>query len=307
MLTTDDRGARLGRRQFLGRLLVRGAGTGLAIAGVLRAWPGVLTALAAPARKPAPPPPVGYPPNNQTPTGITVPPDDPAISAGPVTYPGMITPLMGYLSVPKGGETYPGVLVLHDANGLTESIRDLTRRLAKVGYVALAPDLLSREGGTTALGDQARITAALGDMGMSQFIDDLNTSVRYLEARPLADKSRIGALGIGMGGNLTWPLLVENSDIKAAAILDGGIPPFEAVAHITAAVLAIFGETEQQETSQIPSLDAAMKKAGMPWQYKVEPKAGPGFSDYMTSRYVAAAAQDAWHLTLDWFHVHLAA
>ncbi len=298
-------GGRLGRRQFLGRLLAAGAGTGagLALLETLHAptWRGSTVAGAVS----APPPLPGSPPDKRTTSGITVPADDPAISAAAVEYPGVIMPLLGYLSAPAGGEIYPGVLVLHDAFGLTEHIRDITRRLAKAGYVALAPDLLSRAGGTAKLGDLAKISAALGSLSMSQYLQDLNASVSYLESRPLAAKTRIGALGFGLGGNLAWVLLAQNPDLKAGVVAYGGIPSNPIIDRLRVAVLAVFAETDRDTPAEISDFDAAMKKSGLPWAYKVEPKAERGFFDDTRSRYVAAAAKDVWQLTLDWYDKYL--
>ncbi len=297
---------RLGRRLFLRRLLAAGAGTGagLALFDAFFEVPGSTPAWAAPA---APSPPPGPPPDKQTTSGVTVPATDPAISTEPVEYRGVITPLAGYLSSPAGTQIYPGVLVLHDVFGLTEHIRDVTRRLAKAGYVALAPDLLSRLGGTGKLGDSAKIGAALGSLSMSQYLQDMNSSVRYLESRPLAAKTRVGVLAFGLGGNLAWALLAQNADLKAGVMLYGGIPPLTVVGRAKAAVLAIFGETEKHDASEISELDEAMKKAGQTWTYKTEPKANRGFFDDTRDRYVPAAAMDAWKLTLDWFGKNLSA
>ncbi len=297
---------RLGRRQLLRRLLVGGAGVGAGLAALrgLRGRSEGAPALAAPA---SPPPLPGSPPDRRTTSGVTVPADDPAITAGPVAYPGVITRLLGYLSTPQGGEVYPGILVLHDTPGLTEHVRDLTRRLAKAGYVALALDLLSREGGTAALGDPAKVSAALGSLTVPQYLQDAHSSVRYLESQPLAAKTRTGLLGLGFGGTLAWALLSQNADPRAAVVFDGGIPPSSALARLSAAVLAIFAETGRHDAAELSELDAAMKKAGVPWQYKIEPRAGPGFFDDTRDRYVPAAAKDAWQLTLNWFHAHLAA
>lgn len=297
-------GTRIGRRQFLRRLLAAGAGTGLAFLGAHHApaWRGITVAGAV-----SPPGPPGSPPDKQTTSGITVPADDPAISAGAVEYPGVITPLMGYLSMPAGGEIYPAVLVLHDVFGLTEHIRDVTRRLAKIGYVALAPDLLSRAGGTAKLGDPAKISAALASLAMAQYLQDLNRSVSYLGSRPLAAKTRIGALGFGLGGSLTWPLLAQNPDLKTGVMLYSGIPQDALLPHLRGAVLAIFGEADRETPAEIADLDTEMKKSGLPWAYKIEPKASRGFFDDTRNSYVTAAAKDAWQLTLDWYSKQLGA
>ncbi len=295
--------ARLGRRQFLRGLLGAGAGTvaGLSLFNVTHGSDG------APAWAAPPPPPPGSPPDKQTSNGITVQPTDPAISAGRVEYQGLITPLSGYLSAPSGGEIYPGVLVLHDVYGLTEHVKDVTRRLAKVGYVALAPDLLSRVGGTDKQGDFNKIAASLGAMGMMSYLQDMNSSVSYLGAQPLAAKSRMGALGFGLGGNLAWALLSTNPDLKALVSVYGGIPPLFALRSIRGAVLAVFAEQDRQDPTDMTDLDQAMKNSGLPWTSKTEPKANRGFFDDSRDRYVADAAKDTWKTTLDWFGKYLSA
>ncbi len=301
----SDGGARVGRRRFLTGLLGAGAGSiaGLSLFEVLRAGPRGPAAWAAPA---SPPPLPGAPPDKQTSNGVTIPANDPAISAGRVEYQGVITPLEGYLASPSGTVIYPGVLVIHDAFGLTEHIKDVTRRLAKAGYVALAPDLLARAGGTDKQGDAAKVAAALASMNMTQYFQDMNSAVGYLESRPLAAKSQIGILGFGLGGTLTWVMLARNSDLKAGVTMYSGIPPFAALPSITGAVLAIFAE-QGQDASDVSDLDQAMKKTGVSWTFKTEPKAGMGFFDDTRNRYVAEAAKDAWKMTLDWFGKHLSA
>jgi len=256
--------------------------------------------------KPSGPPRPGDPPDKQTTSGITVQPNDPAITTAAVDYPGMVGPVLGYLAGPKGSDVYPGVLILHDSAGLTEHFKDIARRLAKAGFVALAPDLASRAGGTDKLGDPVKVNAALQVMGATQFLQDLNASVRYLESGPLVAKTRIGALGFGVGGNLVWLVLTGNGDVKAAVSVSGTIPPDRVASNLNAAVLSIYGEDDRQrDEDAITDFDTAMKKAGLAFTVKVEPKAGHNFFNDTTAAYVPAAAKDAWAMTIDWFAQHL--
>jgi len=289
-------GGRWGRRRFLGYLLAGAA-------GALQAG-GLPRALGAPA---APPPLPGAPPDKGDASGITVKPDDPAISAGPIEFPGLVSPLQGYLAAPAGGETYPGILLLHDIDGLSEHARDVTRRLAKAGYVTLAPDLLSRLGGTAKVGTAQQIADAMVRILIPQFIQDGNTAVRYLETHPLVAKTRVGMMSFGIGGVFSWFLLAQNSDLKAGTICYGGVPNLQLVPHITAAVLAVFGETDGHDESDLKELDAAMKKLGRPWTYKIEPKAARGFFNDTRRQYTPDAAKDAWKMSLDWYASNLTA
>ena len=95
------------------------------------------------------------------PAGVRVPADDPAIEAGTVTFPGDGLSVIAYQAKPKGDGPFPAILVAHENRGLTDYIKDVTRRLAKAGYVALAVDLLSAQGGTDKVTDPAQIPAAL--------------------------------------------------------------------------------------------------------------------------------------------------
>lgn len=309
-MTSRSTKHQMSRRGFLGRLAAAGLGAGAALAsGRLGPGPALIErpggfASGAPA---APPPAPGAPPDKLNEGGVTVKPDDPSITAGPVEFPGLVGPILGYLAEPAGGQVYPGVLILHDADGLTEHARDVARRFAKVGYSALVPDMLSRFGGTAKVGDTTKVLEAFGKLPGSQIAQDLVASIRYLGARPQVAKSQIGVLAWGYGGVLAWPLLAQNADLKAAVLYhavplpNAIIPPL-----IKAAVLAVYAERDGHDADDLKDLDAEMKKHSAPWSFKIEPKAGRGFFDDSRRSYVPEAAKDAWKLTLDWLRQHLA-
>jgi carboxymethylenebutenolidase len=285
--------ARVDRRRFLGYLIA-----------------GALTAVRPPhawAAAAKTPPPPGSPPDKVDISGVTVKPDDPAISARSVEFPGLVSTLQGYLATPAGGETYPAILLLHDAGGLSEHTRDVARRFAKIGYVTLAPDLLSRSGGTAKAGTPAQIGDAMARILIPQFIQDANSAVRYLETHPLVAKTRVGMMAFGLGGAFSWFLLADNSDLRAATICYGGVPNLQLVPRISTSVLAIYGDGDGHDADDLKDLDAAMKKSGQPWTYKIEPKAGRGFFDDTRRAYTPEAAKDAWKMSLDWYGSHLTA
>ncbi|HEV2280963.1 MAG TPA: dienelactone hydrolase family protein [bacterium] len=285
--------ARVDRRRFL-EYLIAGA---LTAVRPPRAW-------AAAAKTPPPP---GSPPDKVDTSGVTVKPDDPAISAGAIEFPGLVSTLQGYLATPVGGETYPAILLLHDADGLSEHARDVARRFAKIGYVTLAPDLLSRSGGTAKAGTLAQIADAMTRILIPQFLQDGNSAVRYLETHPLVAKTRVGMMSFGLGGAFSWFLLADNSDLRAAAIYYGGVPNLQLVPHMNTSVLAIYGDGDGHDPADLKDLDAAMNKSGLAWTYKVEPKAGRGFFDDTRRGYTPEAAKDAWKMSLDWYHSRLTA
>jgi carboxymethylenebutenolidase len=298
----DATRARFGRRAALRQLFaLLAVGTSFGAGALGRAWG------AAPPPPPPPPPP-GWPPNKTVQGGVTVSPNDPAISAQAVQYPGApVGTVLGYLSTPVGAQVYPGILVLHDALGLTEHIRDVTRRLARIGYVALAPDLLSTLGGTEKVGSIANILTALQNISQFDLLSIGNVSVRYLEAQPLVAKTRIGVLGFGFGANLGWELLVSDEDIKVGVVFDSPTPDPTVATQFSKPTLAIYGADDTVDSEGVKELDDAMKKAGVPWQYKLEPKANRAFFDDSRTPYVPDAAKDAWKLTTDWLTKYLAA
>jgi carboxymethylenebutenolidase len=103
-------------------------------------------------------------------TGVTVPPDDPDIKAGPVQFPGQGATILAYLALPKGNGPFPAVLVCHENRGLLEHHKDVARRLAKAGYAGLAVDLLSRQGGTDQVSDPAQAPGLLANAPAQQLV-----------------------------------------------------------------------------------------------------------------------------------------
>lgn len=243
-----------------------------------------------------------------TPSGITIPPTDPAIETGAVQFPGQggIT-LLGYLSSPKGATKAPGILVIHENRGLTEHIKDVTRRYAKSGFVALAVDLISRQGGTEKIADPAQIPNILGQSADREaLVQDMLSAVTFLKSQPQFAGSKTGVVGFCFGGGMTWLLTTRSSDIGAANPYYGPPPdPLSAVQNITGPVLAFYGETDQRINQNIPAIEAAMKQYGKSFTSKIYPGAGHAFNNDTGQAYNAAAAQDAYALSVNFFNTNL--
>src|SRR5215211_7082574 len=128
-------------------------------------------------------------------SSVSVPEDDPRITASDVTFPGADgAEITAYQAMPSSGDgPFPVVLICHENRGLTDHIRDVTRRWAKQGYVAAAVDLLSREGGTADIADAAEIPALLTQEADPQrHVDDFKAAGAYYETQPFADVSHLG-------------------------------------------------------------------------------------------------------------------
>jgi carboxymethylenebutenolidase len=248
-----------------------------------------------------PPPPTAA----ATPGGVTVRPDDPAIEAGPVTFKNGDVTLMGYLARPRAAGSHPAVMVIHENRGMTDHFPDVARRFAKEGYVALALDLVSREGGTANVTDPARIQAALGNANTARLVEDMNGGVKYLQSLAYVRPDRVGAMGFCFGGGMVWLLCARNPDIKAAAPFYGSGPPAGEVASIRAAVLGVYGGTDTRINAGIPQLETALKDNGKTFKMNVYQGAGHAFFNDTVGSYNPVAAATAWRDTLDWFRQYL--
>jgi len=242
------------------------------------------------------------------PSGITIPPTDPAIDAGAVQFPGQGgATLLGYLSSPKAATKAPGILVIHENRGLTEHIKDVTRRYAKSGFVALAVDLISRQGGTDKIADPAQIPNILGQgADREQLVQDMLSAVAFLKAQAKFAGPKAGVVGFCFGGGMTWLLATRSADIVAANPYYGPPPdPIDAVQNIAGPVLAFYGETDARINQNIPAIEAAMKQYNKSFTSKIYPGAGHAFNNDTGQAYNEAAAKDAYALSVNFFNTNL--
>ena len=197
---------------------------------------------------------------------------------------------------PKGA-----VLVVHENRGLTDHIKAVAGRFAGDGYSALAPDLLSRSGGTAGVPDA---TAALGAIETADLVADLRSTMTELRTR--ANGAALGAVGFCFGGGMVWQLLNSGpSDLKAAAPFYGPSPDNPVFTGATAAVLGIFAEQDARVNAGRDKLDKALTTAGITHEMVTEPGADHAFFNDTGARYNATAAADAYKRVLAWFGTHL--
>ena len=236
----------------------------------------------------------------EVPSHGTVAADDPLVSAGAMEYPGEDTTLKGYLARPASNDPAPVILVCHENRGLTPHIQDVTRRLAKAGYVALAVDLLSRQGGTAAL-DSGDVPGTLGNISPDTFVQDFLAGWRWLQEQSFTLGERVGMTGFCFGGGVTWRVATQMSELKAAVPFYGPHPEVSDVPNIQAAVQAIYGERDTRINQGIPAIEAAMQENGKIYAKIIYPDCDHAFFSDTGSRYNPSAAQDAWKQLLTWF------
>jgi len=292
--TEDYRAGRIGRREFLRRAAVvsGGAAAGLAVL-TDRGFAASSDEMALAAAGPAPAPAQA--------AGVMVAPDDPAIDARMVSFPLSGTTILAYLALPRNKPRAPGVNVVTANRGLVEHYKDVTRRLAKAGYAALAVDLASAGGGTDKFQDSAQVTAVLGRTPPDQLVAMLNAGAGYLRALPAVRPDRQGAMGFCFGGGMVWRLATRNPDLRAAVPFYGPNPPLEDVPMIRAAVLAFYGSLDGFVNPGIAAIRQALDQAKVTYEMHIYEGARHAFFDDTGGAYDPEAAKDAWIRALAWF------
>jgi len=235
-----------------------------------------------------------------------VPEDDPAVMAADITYPSGPDPILAYLARPAAAGRYPAVLICHENAGTGPHYRDVARRFAQQGYVALQPDLLSRQGGTDAVPPNER-AGSFATTSPEVWVADFQAGMAYLRAQPFVLGDRIGMVGYCFGGGVTWNVAALEPTLRAA-VPYYGIPSFiDRLAGTRVAALGIYGETDTRVNASIDRVRAALEQSGRPFEIKVYPDAGHAFFNDTRPSYREHAATAAWQDTLAWFAQHLRA
>ena len=225
--------------------------------------------------------------------------DDPRLFTETIQYSGDKGLMTAYLARPKGSGKFPAVIVIHENKGLQPHIKDVTRRIALEGFLAIAPDALSAQGGTP---------ESLDEVGpMMQKLDyettkkDFTAAVQYLKTNPQTT-GKVGCTGFCWGGAMTNHVAVNSPDLQAAVPYYGGQPNDEDVAKIKAAMLLHYAGNDERINKGIPAFEAALKKAGVNYQIYMYDGASHAFNnDSNPERYNKEAAELAWGRTISFF------
>lgn len=229
------------------------------------------------------------------------------IEAGDIEFDGSDgAKLLAHLARPVSGVPAPVVLVCHENRGLTDHIKDVTRRFAREGYVGLAVDLLSRQGGTASI-DSSSVPGLLSNQPQDQFVADFISGWRYLQSQSYVQADRVGMTGFCFGGGVTWRVAIGLPELRTAVPFYGPAPSVDEVAKINAAVLAIYAERDTRITSTAATMETAMKQSGKTFEKIIYPNADHAFFNDTGTRYNAEAAADAWVKMLVWFDRYLKA
>jgi carboxymethylenebutenolidase len=267
--------------------------------------------------------------------------------AQPQRIPGDGRELDAWLARPEGPPgPRPGVIVIHEIFGPNEHIQDVASRLAREGYVALAPNLFTGElqrimtPENVALGmkafaeappsadlrrDPSKLAAfaasqpperrpileALGRVSrpdvQAGFARDLLEAARHLRKLSGVDPVRTGSVGFCFGGAMSARLATVDPELRAAVIFYGQNPPLDDVPKIRAAVLGLYGAEDPGITGQVPAFAEAMGRSGKSFRYQVYPGARHAFFNDTRPMYQREAAEDAWARVLTFFRENLVA
>lgn len=226
-----------------------------------------------------------------------VPEADPRLKAEDVTYPGAGGDMKGYLVRPADAAgKLPAVIVIHENRGLNPHIKDVARRMALEGFVALAPDFLSPAGGTPADEDKAR--EMIGALDGKQTVDNAVATVTYLEGNDLTT-GKAGAIGFCWGGGLVNKLAAASPDLKAGVAYYGAQPPAEDVPKIKAALLLHYAGLDDRINAGIDAYKKALTDNGKDFTIQIYEGVNHAFNnDTSAARYDKKAADLAWSRTV---------
>ena len=219
-----------------------------------------------------------------------------------------------YFARPEGVANPPVILVAMEIFGLHEYIKDVTRRLAKLGALAIAPDLYFRAGqDLTQIAEISKLMPIVNAKPDAELITDLDSTVGWAKAEG-GDTNKLGIIGFCRGGRAVWVYSASNPALKAGVAFYGSLvdaepqktiwpkSPSELATDMKAPVLGLYGEMDQGiPVAQVMAMKAALEAAGKMADFRVYPGAPHGFhADYRPS-YRKDAADDAWALTTAWF------
>lgn len=232
--------------------------------------------------------------------------DDAGIMAERVTYPSPIGhgTVNAYMVGPAGATgQLPAVLVVHENRGLNPYIEDVARRVAKAGFLALAPDGLTSVGGYPGNDDAGRELQATVDP--EKLMNDFFAGVEFLLAHE-ASTGRVGVTGFCYGGGVANACAVAFPELAGAVPFYGRAPAVADVAKIKCPLLIHYAELDERINEGWPAYEAALQAAGVDYEAFVYPGVNHGFHNDTTPRYDATAAELAWARTVAFFTAKLA-
>lgn len=249
----------------------------------------------------------------------TITTDTNGLIAGEVKIPAAGGVIPAYRAMPDKGKVFPVVLVVQEIFGVHEHIKDMCRRFAKLGHVAIAPELYARQGDVSKITNiNEIISKVVSKVPDAQVMSDLDATVAWAKRLSKGDVNKLGITGFCWGGRIVWLYAAHNPQLKAGVAWYGrlvGTPdelhpthPVDIAARLTAPVLGLYGGKDTgipQDT--IEKMRAAINAASGKSEIIVYPEAGHGFNADYRPGYDKNAAQDGFRRLQEWFKKYGAA
>lgn len=216
-----------------------------------------------------------------------------------VSYPAFTGEMKAFEARPEKGKKFPAVIVIHENRGLVPHIKDVTKRMAAEGFLALAPDALSPVGGTP--DDISNVRDLFGKLNPEETTKNFVAAVKYLKSHPNSN-GKVGCTGFCWGGAMTNNVAVNCENLDAAAPYYGSVPKTEDVPKIKAPILAHYAENDERINAGIPAFEEALKANSKEYQIYKYPGTQHAFNnDSNPERYNKEQAKIAWKRTVNFF------
>jgi carboxymethylenebutenolidase len=227
-----------------------------------------------------------------------VPENDFRLIVNNIMYPSEIGSVRAHFARPKGDTRLPGVVVIHENRGLVPHIKDVARRVALEGFLAIAPDALSPVGGTPE--DVTDAPTMIQKLDREATIKNFVAAAKYLKTHPQST-GKVGVVGFCWGGGMANQVAVNSPDVKAVVPFYGMQPATEDVPKIKASLLLHYAGDDERINQGIPAYEAALKKAHVKYKLYMYPGAEHAFFNDTGQRYNSEAAKQAWERTISFF------
>jgi len=246
----------------------------------------------------------------------TITTSDEGLLADEVQIPTTDGRIPAYRAAPKAGGPFPVVLVVQEIFGVHEHIKDVCRRFAKLGYLAIAPELYARQGDISQITDfKEIISKVVSKVPDKQVLADLDAAVAWAETSGNGDITKLAITGFCWGGRIVWLYAAHNPVLRAGVAWYGRLDapkdelhptnPIDIVGELKAPVLGLYGGADQGIPNElVAKMQEKLKAAGKPSEVVLYPDTPHGFyADYRPS-YREEQARDGWNKLLDWFKKH---
>lgn len=245
-------------------------------------------------------------------SAATITTDTTGLDAGEVKIPVADGTIPAYQARPQGAGPFPTVLVVQEIFGVHEHIKDVCRRFAKLGYLAVAPEMYARQGDVSKLEMRQIIGEVVSKVPDKQVMSDLDAAVAWAKATGRGDTARLGITGFCWGGRIVWLYAAHNPNLKAGVAWYGRLVgdktelqptyPVDVAAKLNAPVLGLYGAADTGiPVASIDQMKGALAAAGKPSEFVVYPDTPHAFhADYRPS-YRQQPAEDGWKRLQGWF------